>query len=515
MNSAELKPCSFWAEKLAAGHPDDLSLIEQLALQTHLASCPACSAVRAEYEAFWCELERLPAIEPRPGLPARLLEIWQEQGQGRTRGAKTASRGRIGATLASQPATAFPVRRNRRFGIAAQVLATVLVIAILLGTFLLLFTFHRSETAGQDAHTGTWKIVLSPNPGKVLNVLNAVAVVSTNDVWAVGYSSSTPISLPTQSYTSSRVLIEHWDGSKWSIVLGPNPGKMFNELDAIAALSANNVWTVGYSSNSSDGSKSQGLIEHWNGQRWSVVPGASTKMGESVHLQAIAALPASNIWIVGASKNQELIEHWNGKQWSLVPGPKSTSNTYRELDAIAAISANDIWAVGATVDRFPHPLIEHWDGSQWSIVTGQDIAGYGELVGVAALSANDIWVVGSQGSDTRQPLIEHWNGAQWSMVEGATNSNAPDNTLSGVVAISSHDVWAVGASPSGGQLLGPSLIEHWNGSRWSIVPSANLYQTSDNYLTDIARDLQSGTLWAVGYAGSSFTKESTLIERYR
>ena len=46
------------------------------------------------------------------------------------------------------------------------------------------------------------------------------------------------------------------------------------------------------------------------------------------------------------------------------------------------------------------------------------------------------------------------------------------DTLSGVAAIASADVWAVGSylPDRGGS---QALVEHWNGSAWSIVPSPN------------------------------------------
>lgn len=49
MKDPIFQPCAAWAEKLAAKHPDDLSQTEWAELEDHLAHCPACAAVRAEY----------------------------------------------------------------------------------------------------------------------------------------------------------------------------------------------------------------------------------------------------------------------------------------------------------------------------------------------------------------------------------------------------------------------------------------------------------------------------------
>src|SRR5205823_5698851 len=107
-----------------------------------------------------------------------------------------------------------------------------------------------------------WQTVRSPNPGNAGNYLLGVAALSADDVWAVGYFVNSPI--------GSRTLVEHWDGSKWSVVAGPNPGRNSNSLSAIAASSATDVWAVG-TYTSLDG-VNRTLVERWNGSAWAVVP---------------------------------------------------------------------------------------------------------------------------------------------------------------------------------------------------------------------------------------------------
>src|SRR5438105_1213910 len=59
---------------------------------------------------------------------------------------------------------------------------------------------------------GTWSVVTSPNVGGSCPSLGAVAAVSKSDVWAVGLHYSNNGSFP------SRTLIEHWNGTNWSLV---------------------------------------------------------------------------------------------------------------------------------------------------------------------------------------------------------------------------------------------------------------------------------------------------------
>jgi len=49
MNHPKPTPCAEWEEKLAAIYPGDLSPSEREDLNAHVASCPACEAILAEY----------------------------------------------------------------------------------------------------------------------------------------------------------------------------------------------------------------------------------------------------------------------------------------------------------------------------------------------------------------------------------------------------------------------------------------------------------------------------------
>src|SRR5205085_2469989 len=48
-----------------------------------------------------------------------------------------------------------------------------------------------------------------------------------------------------------------------------------------------------------------------------------------------------------------------------------------------------------------------------------------------------------------------------------------DDSLYAVSALSSSDVWAVGNNYDGGPVLVRTLIMHWDGTQWSVVPSPN------------------------------------------
>jgi hypothetical protein len=140
------------------------------------------------------------------------------------------------------------------------------------------------------------------------------------------------------------------------------------------------------------------LIEHWNGTQWSVVPDAAPS---NTRITSIAAISPSDVWALGVQRigwrgRSNVMEHWNGTQWSLVTLPVSGI-----LTSISAVSASDVWAVGGG-------LIEHWNGTQWSQVANPSGSASGLFV-VHALSANDVWAISLDGTATEQWNGTQWN----------------------------------------------------------------------------------------------------------
>jgi hypothetical protein len=120
------------------------------------------------------------------------------------------------------------------------------------------------------------------------------------------------------------------------------------------------------------------------------------------------------------------------------------------------------------------------------------------LYGVDAVSANDVWAVGAYADSTgpAQTLVLHWDGTAWTVVP-SPNRGTTDNKLYGVAAVSANDAWAVGFGSS------ETLVAHWNGSVWTAVPG-----TGPGALFGITA-VSANDVWAVG--GSS---SGTLVEHW-
>src|SRR4030088_3477155 len=84
-------------------------------------------------------------------------------------------------------------------------------------------------------------------------------------------------------------------------------------LVSAAAISSTDAWAVGTGLNPDQGNTNQTLAEHWDGQRWRVVPGADIFPVKV--LNGVAAISTSDVWAVGYQFNngpiETLVEQWN------------------------------------------------------------------------------------------------------------------------------------------------------------------------------------------------------------
>ena len=336
-----------------------------------------------------------------------------------------------------------------------------------------------------------WAGVPPPNPGTFANSLNGVAVVSACDAWAVGYDSSNGA-----DQTADRTLIEHWNGSAWTVVASPHPGA-FSSLNGVQAASRTDIWAVG--SYTDSGGTQKTLALHWNGTVWKQAA-APSPSGIINELSGVRVLSANDAWAVGVTSDQTLILHWNGARWRRVASPNP--GRFGGLSAVAATSASNAWAVGGT-------SILHWNGTKWTQVASlPGLAGV--LTGVSAKSAANAWAVGvffNSGVD--QTLILHWNGARWRRVASPNPGGRHlDSVLSGVAVTSAGNAWAVGNYFSGPSAARKTLILRWNGSKWAQVASPN--PGTSNQLNAV-RAWSASNAWAVGTFSSGGPSQALAI----
>ncbi len=294
--------------------------------------------------------------------------------------------------------------------------------------------------------------------------LSAVSAVSPTDIFAVG----------SQSTSTGDVgpLTEIFNGTSWSVVAAPSPaGSSVAEFTSVSAVASNNVWAVGFSlSVVNNENVSTPLVEHFNGTSWSI---QTTPATGGKH-NAVTAVSAADVWAVGGTGSADLIENFNGTTWNIVQAP-SPPTSDPSLGGISAVSSTDIFAVGGNgKGNFPQVLqfnrttwtslpnlptgiavtavdaisaTDVWTvggGSIWNF-NGTNLTEVasglsGDLSAISGASANDVFAVGETISTTDETLVEQWNGTTWSTV-----TSAGAGELNGVTTLSTGTAVAVGA----------------------------------------------------------------------
>ena len=357
---------------------------------------------------------------------------------------------------------------------------------------------------GVAGATAPWKIVASPNPSGASNTLEAMSCSGPAECVAVGDS-------------NAHTLIESWKGSVWSIVSSPNTSPTTNNL--LWGVSCSGLTACTAVGSAAAGSDYQTLIESWDGTTWSIVPSPSLSPTQNtllgVSCNDLAHCMAVGSAQVGTNGLETLTESWNGSTWSIVPDPAPTS-PYAELTGVSCISSADCVAVG-TFDNATggsNTLVESWDGATWSIVPSPNptsVSGSSgdSLAGVSCTSSVACVAVGADRtvlSHFVQPLIESWDGTAWSVVPSPEGSGTA-TILGGVFCVTSTSCIAVGGGFDG--VVGTTLIESWNGSIWSLVHSPNRGHPSADSLNGVSC-ISSTNCTAVGGSGNSTSE--TLIE---
>jgi hypothetical protein len=288
-------------------------------------------------------------------------------------------------------------------------------------------------------------LVPSPSPGQDRNELTGVTALSPTDVWAVGYSAD-----PSQS--SDRpwrysTLIEHWDGTSWTVIPSPDPySGAGNFLNDVVAISPDDAWAVGGTGDIFP-NRGDAFILHWDGHRWTTWPIA---VGHPSGFDDVMATSPGDVWATGYGQFALMVEHFDGVRWKAAQPPPPAPAPGSSRGAVAKLWVTE-----------PHSL-GYWDGSSWRTIP------HPPRVAIAAAAVGtprDAWVVGfaqsgfEGGGNYAQAW--HWNGTRWAMAFSLPGPvvttppsgpwTPPDELLFAAAAAPTGEMWAVGRD--GGRTL--------------------------------------------------------------
>lgn len=367
------------------------------------------------------------------------------------------------------------VRRSLQTGKEAMMQRRVFVRMILL-LVLITVSCGTARDASAKSVPGTWTAVVGAQPAAVSHRVAGMAALSAMDVWAVGWSNVSPPS----RMVFAQPLIEHWDGVTWTVQSAPTPPDRNTYLFAVTAVSAGDIWAVGAMTldGAATASVLQPLTLHYDGSAWSQVPAPAVPDASShALLSGVTAAGPNDVWAAGRDGAAGLVLHWNGTTWARVGVPSASGVVRDSLDwnSISAVSARDVWLVGERR-------------------------------------------LGQSGKDGTQPVAAHWNGVAWTL-ENTPLPPGTQNRLVGVAARATDDAWAVGAvgTPPDWPMATPDMhivpfALHWDGARWAetAVPVPDVHATVVSLTAVVA--LAPDDAWTSGTFGVKVVQGDTISE---
>jgi hypothetical protein len=330
-----------------------------------------------------------------------------------------------------------------------------------------------------------------------LSVLAGVSCLSSTNCTAVGNS---------HIGSTEQTLVEVWNGAAWSVV--PDPPDSGGSLNSVSCSSVSECVAVG------ETSADETLVEAWDGSAWSIVPSPNLSSTGANFLVGVSCSSPGHCTAVGYAQGdsalQTLVELWNGDAWSIVSSPNAVGGIDRVLLDVSCPSATTCTAVGySDAPGGSQSLVEAWNGSVWSIVPSPNVgSSYTVLDGVSCPSSTNCVAVGNGPSG--QTLVESWDGSMWSIVLSPNVGGGAQSYFDGVSCFTPADCTAVGDAFIGSGYQ--TLIESWDGSVWSIVPSPDVSgsPSSQNQLLGVSCP-GAISCTAVGLFGDGSTGQ-TLIE---
>ena len=366
-------------------------------------------------------------------------------------------------------------------------------------------------------------LVASPSPLSRPSALNDVDCVTPTDCFAVGWYTPEQTSEPS-------ALVEHWDGTSWKVVDSPSPaGERTSRLAGVKCVSSNHCVAVGSSSPPLDNENTapvRTLAEQWDGTSWKIVTTPRIASPPSLsywYLLGVDCTSTTNCWAVGyagVGGSFALVEHWNGISWNVVVNPGRTGDSWAEkllnvsCTAVTnCVAVGDFYAQSRSGEVHRTTLVERWNGLAWKTVPSPNPDPFTSILEGVTCTATSNCLATGYSYDRRHSrsltLVERWNGTKWTIVPSPTPAATLRSGLAGVACTTSRDCLAVGSDQS--LASRNTVLEHWNGTKWSVVANPIPASFPSVFLQGVA--CKDTVCFAVGQRVER-GHYSTLVERY-
>lgn len=285
------------------------------------------------------------------------------------------------------------------------------------------FTPVVAERATAD---GAWTPVEAATEAAstVSSRVNAIDAAGPGDVWLVGDDASAldgrihtqhydgarwsvvPAGLPEKAESASLLDVDTGSGGTWAVgVAQIEVSRTWNEEKG--------VWITE--------SRQAGIARHFDGTAWRDMP-LPDLPGDLWYLNAVQAVSADDVWAAGydGDSGRPLLMHHDGTSWRKVTAPGVTDRP-GHAQGLAVTPGGEVWLVGedwSPADGTTRALVARHDGTKWRRTAVPDIRA--RLFGVTPVPGRGIVVVGQTLGERREAIAWQWDPA----VEGGVNGTA-------------------------------------------------------------------------------------------
>jgi len=327
-----------------------------------------------------------------------------------------------------------------------------------------------AATMDTTSHNFTWQ-TFTFGGANGSSVLNDVAIISENNIWAVGEIHTAD----TDQFDSSGVWVQpynavHWDGNSWKlkrIIVNFRGNATFIPLEGIFAFTSKDIWLVG------------SLPIHGDGVNWQIYD-VRNITNSNLSLSKAWGSSSDNMYFVGRGGS---IAHYNGSPsgagWTKINSPTGVNSTdfniydiygdydekegkyeimadgtssqshervilgIKKLSAVKVSSQGINWALGGIWFESNKNYYVIGDGiyykhlisdKQWKTLNITNVV----TTAIDGKGANDIIIAGSFGE------VLHYNGIVWKSYKG--NSLPNEANLMKSISYKGNTVCVVGTN---------------------------------------------------------------------
>lgn len=214
--------------------------------------------------------------------------------------------------------------------------------------------------------------------------------------------------------------------------------------------------------------------------------------------------------------------------WTSIAIPDPPSSSHTVVEDVSVLAPDLAWAVGrkyvpAGSGAETQTVAWRWDGAAWTIVPSPSPSpypggGWADFQAVEVLSASEAWAAGGQriqapdGYLGTHLMVQRWNGSQWSLVPSPITIGGSGNFVDDIEVVAPDEVWFVGdwlSFPPTSATQKRALAMRWNGSSFEVHDTP-FFDTADGHGLTAVSAVAADDVWAVGgghdgdYVGYSY-----------